>query len=272
MAITLSPSSIDVEYGDSYTVTANIPDISPGSSIVYNWTKNKKFISSGTNVFTEIASSVETLSIACRIEIISPDKNTEYILSDSCLVNVSKNTKADGINSQLVYSPDVHKIGDQVILSVESRHVDPGYIKGVIWKDPSGNVVSIGKEYTHKIKTTEDVVDVKIDLASENYAYYNKTLQIVLKAIEEDNSECSVRYIHPLDHRDSGYIWMGWWVMDEIERATVEGLNWKAPDGTDLKYKCDLKTLSIMLDLYNNVEVQESRNGYILNRADLLPK
>ncbi|ARW58161.1 head outer capsid protein [Serratia phage X20] len=87
-------------------------------------------------------------------------------------------------------------------------------------------------------------------------------LTIENKIIDTKN----LKYIHPLDHRQSAYLWCGWWVMDEIEKASKEDIDWKNPDDTELKYKVDLKTLAYMLETYPNVEVQESRHGYILNK------
>ena len=74
--------------------------------------------------------------------------------------------------------------------------------------------------------------------------------------------------IHPLPCRNSAYIWVGWWVMDEIEKLTNEGKDWKNPP-EDSKYKPHLATLAKMITDYPEVDVQESRHGRIVHRSAL---
>lgn len=81
-----------------------------------------------------------------------------------------------------------------------------------------------------------------------------------------------IKYIHDLmPGRDACYIWMGWWVIDEIYEAQMEGFDWLAdPTNDRFVYKCDLETLAKAIHEYPEIEVQESRNGYILTRKDLV--
>lgn len=75
-------------------------------------------------------------------------------------------------------------------------------------------------------------------------------------------------YVHPLPWRSSAYIWCGWWVMDEIQKMTLEGKNWKTDD-VDSKYYLHRYTLQKMITDYPEVDVQESRNGYIVHKSAL---
>ncbi|EMK4141246.1 hypothetical protein V8280_003987 [Escherichia coli] len=75
-------------------------------------------------------------------------------------------------------------------------------------------------------------------------------------------------YVHPLPHRTSAYIWCGWWVMDEIQKMTEEGKDWKTDD-PDSKYYLHRYTLQKMMKDYPEVDVQESRNGYIIHKTAL---
>lgn len=56
--------------------------------------------------------------------------------------------------------------------------------------------------------------------------------------------------------------------MDEIQRMTVAGKDWKLDD-PDSDYYLHRYTLAKMLDEYPEVDVQESRNGYIVHRTAL---
>lgn len=77
--------------------------------------------------------------------------------------------------------------------------------------------------------------------------------------------EDAPNYIHPLSVRNTAFLWLGWWVINEIQRAKELGLDWKT-EFDKLNYSNDLETLAIMFENYETVEVQESRNGYVLDK------
>lgn len=93
---------------------------------------------------------------------------------------------------------------------------------------------------------------------------------------EPELDDCR-RYIHDLNPapfmfggRDEGYIMVGWWVIDEIRKALSEGFDWMSdPENDRFRYKCELKTLVWGFGEWPDLEIQESRDGYILGRADL---
>ncbi|EPX9957153.1 hypothetical protein ACW6MT_000529 [Shigella sonnei] len=86
--------------------------------------------------------------------------------------------------------------------------------------------------------------------------------------ITVQNKTQTTTYVHPLPHRTSAYIWCGWWVMDEIQKMTEEGKDWKTED-PDSKYYLHRYTLQKMMKDYPEVDVQESRNGYIIHKTAL---
>mgnify|MGYP000018258957 CR=1 FL=1 len=91
-------------------------------------------------------------------------------------------------------------------------------------------------------------------------------VQVTDKVAPEPEGE--LPYVHPLPHRTSAYIWCGWWVMDEIQKMTEEGKDWKTED-PDSKYYLHRYTLQKMMKDYQEVDVQESRNGYIIHKTAL---
>lgn len=91
-------------------------------------------------------------------------------------------------------------------------------------------------------------------------------VQVTDKVAPEPEGE--LPYVHPLPHRTSAYIWCGWWVMDEIQKMTEEGKDWKTED-PDSKYYLHRYTLQKMMKDYPEVDVQESRNGYIIHKTAL---
>lgn len=81
------------------------------------------------------------------------------------------------------------------------------------------------------------------------------------------SEECPIIYVHPLPQRQSAYIWCGWWVLDAMQKLTLEGKDWKTATKEDTPYYCHLAVLNWMVETYPDVDVQESRNGRIVHRS-----
>lgn len=68
-----------------------------------------------------------------------------------------------------------------------------------------------------------------------------------------------------------GFIQIGWWVFDEILSAVADGFKWEQdPFNERFKYKCEVAKLAWGFENYPDLEVQESRNGYIYGKEILL--
>ena len=114
------------------------------------------------------------------------------------------------------------------------------------------------------------VIEVSVEVSAEDYTpiTVTKTGDVTITKRVAPEPDGELPYIHPLPFRGTAYIWCGWWVMDEIQRMTVEGKDWKLDD-PDSDYYLHRYTLAKMLDDYPEVDVQESRNGYIVHRTAL---
>lgn len=87
---------------------------------------------------------------------------------------------------------------------------------------------------------------------------------------------CPFIYLHDLNGislgggRNKGYIWMGWWVIDEVMAAVKDQFNWvEDPYNGRFRYQCEIARMAEGFKKYGDLEVQESRHGYILNKHDL---
>lgn len=76
-------------------------------------------------------------------------------------------------------------------------------------------------------------------------------------------------FIHPLPHRSTSFMWIGYWVFDEIKRCKREGIDWYT-DFASTKYPKTIETLCYGLTAYGDVLMMESRNGYIYSARDFL--
>ncbi|UIU46927.1 capsid and scaffold protein [Escherichia phage EP01] len=120
---------------------------------------------------------------------------------------------------------------------------------------------------TSGVKTIKCVAQVTAtDYDAKEVTSNEVSLTVNDKVAQEPEGE--LPYVHPLPHRTSAYIWCGWWVMDEIQKMTEEGKDWKTDD-PDSKYYLHRYTLQKMMKDYPEVDVQESRNGYIIHKTAL---
>ena len=135
---------------------------------------------------------------------------------------------------------------------------------------PVGEATSATFNYTPStsgVKTIKCVAQVTAtDYDAKEVTSNEVSLTVNDKVAPEPEGE--LPYVHPLPHRTSAYIWCGWWVMDEIQKMTEEGKDWKTED-PDSKYYLHRYTLQKMLQDYPEVDVQESRNGYIIHKTAL---
>lgn len=139
------------------------------------------------------------------------------------------------------------------------------------WKKDSSPVEGSTNVYTVDTSSVgSQTIEVTATITATDYDSKTITaegqVQVTDKVAPEPEGE--LPYVHPLPHRTSAYIWCGWWVMDEIQKMTEEGKDWKTDD-PDSKYYLHRYTLQKMLQDYPEVDVQESRNGYIIHKTAL---
>ena len=139
------------------------------------------------------------------------------------------------------------------------------------WKKDGSPVV--GTTDTLAIDTSAEgsqVIEVSVVVSATDYnpTTVTKTGNVTITAKVAPVPDGELPYVHPLPVRNSAYIWCGWWVMDEIQKMTLEGKDWKT-DEPDSPYYLHRYTLQKMITDYPEVDVQESRNGRIIHRTAL---
>ncbi|AAU29307.2 Hoc-like head decoration [Escherichia phage JS98] len=139
------------------------------------------------------------------------------------------------------------------------------------WKKDGSPVV--GTTDTLAIDTSAEgsqLIEVSVVVSATDYnqATVTKTGNVTVTAKVAPVPDGELPYVHPLPVRNSAYIWCGWWVMDEIQKMTLAGQDWKTDD-PDSPYYLHRYTLQKMITDYPEVDVQESRNGRIIHRTAL---
>lgn len=77
------------------------------------------------------------------------------------------------------------------------------------------------------------------------------------------------RYVHPIPWRRTSFIYIGWWIYDEIVKFNEAGLEWRERDVySRSKYARDLETIAAAEEEYSNCTCMESRNGFMYNSKD----
>lgn len=247
------------EVGNTVKFTVKIEDAPEGSTTKYLWDSGET--EESINVVT---TEVGNLKKECTVTISHSDYDTKEINASST-VDVTAKTMDDVI-LDIVITPDKVKVGEDY------------EVEAIVTGGPSDKSIkykwNTGQESSKFTITAKDIGIIKYECtitvdAKDYLSFSTKSSHSVSIEKAPEEPEIACRYIHPLDHRKSAYLWVGYWVLEEIEKAVEEDIDWKKPNNTDLKYKCDLQTLAVMLETYPNIEVQESRNGYILSKEDI---
>ena len=270
ITLTLSPTSVSKEIGQSQVVTANVAGAPAGASIAYVWKRGSAVISGQTGKTIALTESAETsYTLNCEVTVSAPDYNNGTATKGIAVVFTKKTMS--GVSVTLTPESITTEQGTEASFKANVIGAPEG-ATGVYSWTKDGSPVE-GSTSTLVIDTSDigsQVIGVSVEVSAENYNPITLTttgnVTITKRVAPEPDGE--LPYIHPLPFRGTAYIWCGWWVMDEIQRMTVEGKDWKLDD-PDSDYYLHRYTLAKMLDDYPEVDVQESRNGYIVHRTAL---
>ena len=270
LTLTLSPTSVSKEIGQSQVVTADVTGAPSGASIAYVWKRGSSVISGQTGKTITVTESTETsYTLNCEVTVSAPDYNNGTA-TKGIAVAFTKKTMS-GVSVTLTPESITTEQGSEASFKANVIGAPEG-ATGVYSWTKDGSPVE-GSTSTLVIDTSDigsQVIGVSVEVSAEDYTPITVTttgnVTITKRVAPEPDGE--LPYIHPLPFRGTAYIWCGWWVMDEIQRMTVEGKDWKLDD-PDSDYYLHRYTLAKMLDDYPEVDVQESRNGYIVHRTAL---
>lgn len=270
ITLTLSPTSVSKEIGQSQVVTADVTGAPSGASIAYVWKRGSSVISGQTGKTITVTESTETsYTLNCEVTVSAPDYNNGTA-TKGIAVAFTKKTMS-GVSVTLTPESITTEQGSEASFKANVIGAPEG-ATGVYSWTKDGSPVE-GSTSTLVIDTSDigsQVIGVSVEVSAEDYTPITVTttgnVTITKRVAPEPDGE--LPYIHPLPFRGTAYIWCGWWVMDEIQRMTVEGKDWKLDD-PDSDYYLHRYTLAKMLDDYPEVDVQESRNGYIVHRTAL---
>ncbi|QHR70623.1 head outer capsid protein [Escherichia phage dhabil] len=270
VSVTLTPASISTEKDSSAQFKADVVGAPSGVNATYSWKKNGSIIpGESSNTLAVDTSTIGSYSIEVSVLLKGTDYN-DLTVTKTGSVTITKKTMA-GVSVNL--TPASITVSEGIPASFKATVVGApsGATFAYSWKKDGSPVV--GATDTLVIDTSAEgsqVIEVSVVVSATDYnsVTVTKSGNVTITAKVAPEPEGELPYVHPLPVRNSAYIWCGWWVMDEIQKMTLEGKDWKT-DEPDSEYYLHRYTLQKMVADYPEVDVQESRNGRIIHRTAL---
>ncbi|ANN86803.1 capsid and scaffold protein [Shigella phage SHFML-26] len=269
--LAVTPNSPDAGViGTAIEFTAALASQPPGASATYQWHVDGSPVGEATSAtfnYTPTTSGVKT--IKCVAQVTATDYDAKEVTSNEVSLTVNKKT----MNPQVTLTPPSINVQQDASATFTANVTDAPEEAQIeySWKKDSSPVEGSTNVYTVDTSSVgSQTIEVTATVTAADYDSKTITaegqVQVTDKVAPEPEGE--LPYVHPLPHRSSAYIWCGWWVMDEIQKMTEEGKDWKTED-PDSKYYLHRYTLQKMMKDYPEVDVQESRNGYIIHKTAL---
>lgn len=256
--------------GTPVEFTAALASQPSGASATYQWHVDDSPVSEATSAtfsYTPTTSGVKR--IKCVAQVTATDYDAKEVTSNEVSLTVNKKT----MNPQVTLTPPSINVQQDASATFTANVTDAPEEAQIeySWKKDSSLVEGSTNVYTVDTSSIgSQTIEVTATVTATDYDSKTITaegqVQVTDKVAPEPEGE--LPYVHPLPHRTSAYIWCGWWVMDEIQKMTEEGKDWKTDD-PDSKYYLHRYTLQKMMKDYPEVDVQESRNGYIIHKTAL---
>lgn len=256
--------------GTAVEFTAALASQPSGASATYQWHVDDSPVDEATSAtfnYTPTTSGVK--KIKCVAQVTATDYDAKEVTSNEVSLTVNKKT----MNPQVTLTPPSINVQQDASATFTANVTDSPEEAQIAysWKKDSSPVEGSTNVYTVDTSSVgSQTIEVTAIVTATDYDSKTITaegqVQVTDKVAPEPEGE--LPYVHPLPHRTSAYIWCGWWVMDEIQKMTEEGKDWKTED-PDSKYYLHRYTLQKMMKDYPEVDVQESRNGYIIHKTAL---
>lgn len=256
--------------GTPVQFTAALDSQPPGASATYQWYVDGSLVDGETTTtFNYTPTTVGAKTVKCVAQVTAENYNEKEVTSNEVSLTVNKKT----MNPQVTLTPPSINVQQDASATFTANVTDAPEEAQIeySWKKDSSPVEGSTNVYTVDTSSIgSQTIEVTAVVTATDYD--SKTVkatgqvQVTDKVAPEPEGE--LPYVHPLPHRTSAYIWCGWWVMDEIQKMTEEGKDWKTED-PDSKYYLHRYTLQKMMKDYPEVDVQESRNGYIIHKTAL---
>lgn len=270
-SVSIAPLAASAVIGATTNFTATTSGAAVEGTETFVWTVNGVKQSSVTAAMNYVAAGPAGSKTVKVVATVTPAEGDPETAEAETTLTVNNKTMP-AITLTLSPTSVSKEIGQSQVVTADVTGAPSGASIAYVWKRGAD---VIDGQTAKTITVTESAeanytlnCEVTVSAADYNPATATKGVEVVFTKKVAPEPDGELPYIHPLPFRGTAYIWCGWWVMDEIQRMTVEGKDWKLDDH-DSDYYLHRYTLAKMLDDYPEVDVQESRNGYIVHRTAL---
>lgn len=270
-SVSIAPLAASAVIGATTNFTATTSGAAVEGTETFVWTVNGAPQSSVTAAMNYVAAGPAGSKTVKVVATVTPAEGDPETAEAETTLTVNNKTMP-AITLTLSPTSVSKEIGQSQVVTADVTGAPAGASIAYVWKRGAD---VIDGQTAKTITVTESAeanytlnCEVTVSASDYNPATATKGVEVVFTKKVAPEPDGELPYIHPLPFRGTAYIWCGWWVMDEIQRMTVEGKDWKLDD-PDSDYYLHRYTLAKMLDDYPEVDVQESRNGYIVHRTAL---
>lgn len=270
-SVSIAPLAASAVIGATTNFTATTSGAAAEGTETFVWTVNGAPQSSVTAAMNYVAAGPAGSKTVKVVATVTPAEGDPETAEAETTLTVNNKTMP-AITLTLSPTSVSKEIGQSQVVTADVTGAPAGASIAYVWKRGAD---VIDGQTAKTITVTESAeanytlnCEVTVSASDYNPATATKGVEVVFTKKVAPEPDGELPYIHPLPFRGTAYIWCGWWVMDEIQRMTVEGKDWKLDD-PDSDYYLHRYTLAKMLDDYPEVDVQESRNGYIVHRTAL---
>lgn len=270
-SVTIAPLAASAVIGATTTFTATGAGAAEAGTETFVWTVNGTPQSSVAATMAYIAAGPAGSKTIKVVATTTPTAGGEAETAEATTTLTVQNKKMT-LTLTLDPASVTAEAGTSQVVTANVAGAPSGATTTYVWKRNT-NVIAGQTAKTITVSEANPAnftLNCEVTVTAPDYDNGTATKGTVItfteKVIPEPDGE--LPYVHPLPWRSSAYIWAGWWVMDEIQKMTLEGKDWKTED-PDSDFYLHRYTLAKMLTDYPEVDVQESRNGYIIHRSAL---
>lgn len=269
--VTTQPSLVDHRFNWGAPMSMSVVATTDGFPLTYQWMRNGKPVVGATKS-TYTVERLEPKHVGgyyCILKSGTTTMKTNTVDGVTTTVDVILNPYKKLAGTPLDLKNTVgerSKTGRRSVTFV--GHCEPVDASDTVvynWYKDGSAVGTHGNELTLMFN---DATDSKIWYTAEVGEHHKQSNIVYMVGTSQATDH---RYIHPLPHRETSFVYVGYWVIDQIIECNEKGIDWVKTPNSCPKYKDDIRTVVAAMAKYGDTLCLESRNGRVMI-GSLLPR
>lgn len=246
-------NGIAIDLGQTVNLTAEQSGLENVKSVAYLWSTGAT-----TASISYKGATVGTSTLSCKATItFEDDTTTEENASVS--IEVKDVLIITGYTEEIEINTPVTLSADFTTVDEDSKHTIT-----YLW---STGATTKSIDFESDVEGSFEVTcTAKITPADTSIQPYNtedsQTVVVKDNTPQPDIDPLNrIFFVHPLPERNEASVAVPYWVLDEINRAIKEGIDWSKPKANGLKYDKGIQSIVDAITTYGAALVRGSRNG-----------